>query len=84
MWENEYEYETSTNTYRVRDMAMGRVIKCTGKGVNLVLENGQEAFALFGHLPVGCTVPCTVLKKTSGKKRILVSIDSVPDRFMAA
>ena len=54
------------------------------RGLFLRLENGQEAFASFGGLVPGTEVLCTVLKKATERWRVLVAIDSVLERELAA
>lgn len=80
MWSYEYEDEN----YNVRDGVRAVVTGGCSKGVFLVLENGQEAFASFGGLTSGIEVLCTVLKKSTERWRVLVSIDAVLEREIAA
>lgn len=80
MWSNEYEYDD----YNVRDGVHAVVTGGCSKGLFLRLENGQEAFASFGGLVSGTEVLCTVLKKATERWRVLVSIDSVLERELAA
>ena len=44
----------------------------------------KEAFASFGGLVPGTEVLCTVLKKATERWRVLVAIDSVLERELAA
>lgn len=65
------------DNYDIGDGFYGIVVGGCKKGVILKLENGQEAFALFGGLPPGTGVLCTVLKKAKETWRVMVAIDSV-------
>lgn len=80
MWSYECEYDN----YSVRDGVWAVVTGGCSKGLFLVLENGQEAFAFFGGLSPGTEVFCTVLKKSTERWRVLVSIDAVLEREVAA
>lgn len=79
MWNWDYE-EDGTN---IRDGIKGTVIGGCSKGLFLVLEDGQEAFAHFGGLTPCTTVLCTVLKKATEKWKVLVSIDSIDNMAIA-
>lgn len=78
MWNYEDE------DYNVRDGVRAVVTGGCSKGLFLVLDNGQEAFASFGGLSPGTEVLCTVLKKSTERRRVLVSIDSVLERELVA
>lgn len=80
MWSYEYE----DDNYNVRDGVRAVVTSGCSKGLFLVLENGQEAFASFGGLSPGTEMLCTVLKKSTERWRVLVSIDAVLEREFAA
>lgn len=80
MWSYEYE----DDDYSVRDGVRAVVTGGCSKGLFLRLENGQEAFATFGGLVPGTEVMCTVLKKATERWRVLVAIDSVLERELAA
>lgn len=80
MWIHEYEDED----YCVRDGVRAVVTGGCSKGLFLRLENGQEAFASFGGLVPGTEVLCTGLKKATERWRVLVAIDSVLERELAA
>lgn len=80
MWSYEYE----DDNYSVRDGVQAVVTGGCCKGLFLRLENGQEAFASFGGLAPGKEVLCTVLKKATERWRVLVAIDSVLERDLAA
>lgn len=58
-----------------RDRCYGVVTGGCSKGVFLTLEDGQEAFAYFGTLPVGTWVFCNVRRLAAENRRMLVSID---------
>lgn len=77
-------YEWNNDNYDVRDGVHAVVTGGCNKGLFLRLENGQEAFASFGGLVSGTEVLCTVLKKATERWRVLVSIDSVLERELAA
>lgn len=80
MWSNEYQ----DNEFNVRDGVCGVITGGCRNGLFVELENGQEAFALFGGLYPGTKVLCTVLKKATEKWRVLVAIDSVLAEAAAA
>lgn len=80
MWSNEYE----DNDFSIRDGVRAVVTGGCSKGMFLSLESGQEAFASFGGLVPGTEVLCTVLKKATERWRVLVAIDSVLERELAA
>ena len=80
MWSYEYE----DNDHNVRDGVCAVVTRGCRKGTFLRLENGQEAFASFGGLMPGTEVLCTILKKSSKRWKVLVAIDSVLERELAA
>ncbi len=73
MWSWEYEDED----YNIRDGVRATVIGGCAKGLFLLLENGQEAFAYFGGLAPGTEVLCSVVGKATENLRVKVSIDSV-------
>lgn len=79
-----WNYEYKDDDYNIRDGVHAVVIGGCNKGLFLRLENGQEAFASFGGLIPGTEVFCTVFKKSTERWRVLVSIDSVLDRELAA
>lgn len=61
----------------VGDSIRGIVTGNSAKGVYVDLENGQPAFTIFGPLPRGTEVFCTVLEKPTERWLTLVAIDSV-------
>ena len=61
----------------IRDSVKAVVSCCTSKGVYLMLEGGQSAYATFNRLPIGTNVYCTVLKKATERWLTLVAIDAV-------
>lgn len=65
------------NKLRIRDEVYGVVTSICRKGIFLELENGQSAFAYFGGLEVGDTVLCSLLRKATDTRKMLVAIDSV-------
>lgn len=79
-----WSYEYKDDDYNVQDGVHAVVTGGCSKGLFLCLENGQEAFASFGGLVLGTEVLCTVLKKATERWRVLVSIDSVLERELAA
>lgn len=79
-----WDYECNDDNYNVRDCVRAVVTSSCNKGLFLVLENGQEAFAFFGRLSPDTEVLCTVLKKSTKQWRVLVSIDAVLEREIAA
>lgn len=79
-----WSYEYDEDDYNVRDGVRAVVTGGCSKGLFLHLENGQEAFASFGGLVPGTEVICTVLKKATERWRVLVAIDSVLERELAA
>ena len=64
--------------YEKYDAAYAYVTKTTRHGANLIMENGQFAFA-FGasSLGVGTTVICTVYRAATKARDALVKIDTV-------
>lgn len=79
-----WSYEYDEDDYNVRDGVRAVVTGGCSKGLFLRLENGQKAFASFGGLVPGTEVICTVLKKATERWRVLVAIDSVLERELAA
>lgn len=79
-----WSYECEDDNYNVLDGVRAVVTGGCSKGLFLVLENGQEAFASFGGLSPATEVLCTVLKKSTERWRVLVSIDAVLERELAA
>ncbi len=79
-----WRYEFEDDDYYVRVGVHAVVTGGCIKGLFLRLENGQEAFALFGGLVPGTEVLCTVIKKATERWRVLVSIDSVLEKELAA
>ena len=73
MWNDEHQ----NNEVHVRDGVYGVITGSCKSGLFVELENGQEAFAMFGGLYPGTEVFCTVLKKATETWRVLVAIDSV-------
>lgn len=70
--------ETEVQGYEVWDGCYGVVKNRCQKGVFLVLDNGEPAFAYkFGNLLPGTEVLCTVRRLAYGDQRMLVTIDSV-------
>ena len=70
--------ETANQSYDVWDGCYGVVQGRCQKGVFLLLDNGEPAFAYhFGNLWPGTEVLCTVRRLASGDRRMLVTIDSV-------
>ena len=65
--------------YEIRDAVMGTVTRKCSKGLFLTLENGEEAYAKFGYLPIGTKVLCSVFKKASERLLMTVFIDSIVD-----
>ena len=63
--------------YEVRDSVRGVVMGGSSKGLFLLLENEESAFAAFGTLPYGTEVVCTLLRKAVGRRLAEVSIDAV-------
>ena len=45
-------------------------------GVELLLETGERAFAFFGAIPLNTEVLCTVLRKPTPGRLLLVSVDA--------
>ena len=77
--------ETETQFYEVLDGCYGIIQNCCRKGAFLALDNGEPAFAYsFGNLRPGTEVLCTVRRLANGDRRMLVSIDSVCYRPVAA
>ena len=72
------------NTCKLIGTSMMVLLLATGCGKVPVLENGQEAVAFFGRLSPDTEVLCTVLKKSTKQWRVLVSIDAVLEREIAA
>lgn len=71
--------------YGVLDGCYGVIENCCRKGAFLALDNGEPAFAYsFGNLRPGTEVLCTVRRLANGDRRMLVSIDSVCYRPVAA
>lgn len=64
-------------TYGIRDGCRAVVTGNCKKGIFLWLENDQQAFASFSGLDPGTEVLCTILKKATPEKHMLVTIDSV-------
>ena len=79
-----WSYECEDDNHNVWDGVHAMVTGNYNKGLFLVLENGQEVFASFGGLSPSTEVLCTVLKKSTEKGRVLVSIDAVLERELAA
>ena len=80
MWNYEYEGDD----YNVRDSVRAEVTGTCSKGLFLRLENGQEAFAFFGDLVMGSEVFCTVLRKANEGGVLLVAVDSILEKGLAA
>ena len=71
--------------YDILDGCYGIIENCCRKGAFLALDNGEPAFAYsFGNLRPGTEVLCTVRRLANGDRRMLVSIDSVCYRPVAA
>lgn len=71
--------------YDVLEGCYGIIENCCRKGAFLALDNGEPAFAYsFGNLRPGTEVLCTVRRLASGDRRMLVTIDSVCYRPVAA
>jgi len=70
--------EAESQGYEVWDGCYGVVKNRCQKGVFLILDNGEPAFAYkFGNLLPGTEVLCTVQRLAYGDQRMLVTIDSV-------
>lgn len=77
--------ETKDFGYDVWDGCYGIIENCCRKGAFLALDNGEPAFAYsFSDLRPGTEVLCTVRRLANGDRRMLVSIDSVCYRPVAA
>ena len=69
---------TEVQSYDVWDGCYGVIRGRCQKGVFLLLDNGEPAFAYrFTSLWPGTEVLCTVRRLASGDRRTLVTIDSV-------
>lgn len=72
-----WSWQFNDANFNVRDGVHAVLIGECKMGLFLELENGQQAFASFGSLVPGTEVLCSVLKKSTEKLRVLVSIDAV-------
>lgn len=79
-----WRYEYDDDGYNVPDSVPAVVTGSSNKDPFLRLENGQEAFTAFDRLDPGKEVLCTMLKKATERWRIIVAIDSVLERELAA
>ena len=71
--------------YEKYDGCYGVVTRSHTKGVSLMLDNGETAYALkFESLRPGTPVLCTVLKPAHEDRDTFVSIDSVVFHHNAA
>ena len=61
----------------VYDSVYGTVLDSDAKGVYVLLENGEIAFARFAKLARGVRVLCTVLDRPERQAHRNVSIDAV-------
>lgn len=69
-------------TYEKYDCCYGTIIDKCSKGVFLLLDNDEKAYAKdFTSHKSGTKVLCTVLKSATDKFRTLVSIDSVGNDY---
>ena len=73
MWSDLYPNED----YSIRDNVTGVVTKCRAETIEILLDNGQTAYAFFGANAPGERVLCTVLKKADERRDVKVSIDSI-------
>ena len=74
MWSKYIIEDEETN---IRDGVRGAVTGGCSKGIFILLEDGQEAFASFGYLERGTEVLCSLLKKATDNWRVLVTVDSI-------
>lgn len=65
-------------TYERFEECIGEVTSRCQKGVFLLLDNGERAFAYqFGNLVAGTKVLCTILKPATDNLLTQVTVDSV-------
>lgn len=77
-------FDLTEETVNVGDSVYGVVVGSCCKGLFLLLDQGEEAFACFGTLDIGTKVLCSIIKKGVDSEKTFVEVDAVLSDSMVA